>query len=161
MTETKVSDREYRDRATALANMLTLRPERHNQRTFGAVKPQNECGTVACIAGWAGMAKAGLVTIALDGQMTWDHKVPFVFYDGKGSRHEVGTLYDRAVVRSAEDAGREWLGLSLNAASTLFFTFDETVVIEVLRRVGAGSLSRDFSAHDIWAVEAELAGAGE
>ena len=155
--ETGVSDQIYRDRATALANMLTLRPERHVQSTFGSVEPENECGTVACVAGWAALAQSGRVMIASDGVMTWAELRSVVELSGSGMNF-VPTLYDPNITAWAQVAGRVWLGLTEESADALFFTMRNAVAVEILRRLGDGRLSRDFTYADRDNVRTEVLG---
>jgi hypothetical protein len=143
-----VTDQDYRDRATALANMLMERPERHNQRYFTDSAPDNECGTTACIAGWAGYAAHGYVDIDLDGTMTWDRAAGPVRSQYIQSEEAIDW----------ERVGREWLGLTWQAGLALFYTYDEKVAVEVLRRVGDGRWSRNFTADDIGALRFGLNG---
>lgn len=160
MTEL-IGDEVYRERATALANMLTLRPERHEQETFGTPKPANECGTSACVAGWAAMASAGVITIATNGEMTWteDGMHTFPWWDSaRGELVPVQTLYNGDIAHRAERTGRDWLGLSRSAAYALFYTMSERVTVEVLRRLGDGRLDRrSMSETDIANTYRELA----
>lgn len=154
------TDEVYRERATALANMLTLRPERHEQETFVSPKLENECGTVACVAGWSALAYAGVVTIALNGEMTWTEDGMHTLSWWDTERHEsvpMQTLYDGGIAGAAERTGRKWLGLSREAAGALFYTMTEQVAVEVLRGLGDGRLDRRrMDGLDIANIYAEL-----
>lgn len=154
MFEVTETDQTYRNRATALVNMLVKRPERHDQDTFGTVRPQNECGTVACIAGWAALWSRGRVNIALDGDMTWAALRQVEEYDEDTDTDVmVGTLYDSQIVRHAFLIGADWLGLTTEAANCLFWTMNESLALEMLRRLGDGRLGRDFDLDDLETVE--------
>ena len=136
------TDKVYQDRSTGMANMLTARPERHNQGSYGYENVTNECGTVACVGGWGALANAGRVTIATDGTMTWPKSVDIV--------------YDTSIAREAESTGAAWLGLAPCAADALFYTMSERVAVEMLRRIGAGEVGRDFGKELRWQVYREL-----
>lgn len=155
MTETiETTEAEYRARAAALGTMLTVAPYRHNQATWGTVRPENECGTAACAAGWSLLAGRGIVTIAADGGMTWDPAKLGAEEDR--SWYSSDDLYEDAVEREhtlwrdefgdeAEREGRQWLGLSFDAANTVFLrTLDSIrpneIARELLLRVGDGRL---------------------
>ena len=167
-----VTDEVYRERAGALANMLADNGYRHGQGSWGKPEESNPCGTTACAAGWATLAKHGIVTIAPDGTMTYDPKNlgPVAPY---GSRYRSGFLADELAVGTlwrarfddvAEDEGRIWLGLSYTVTKALFhmtnFCADpEAAAVAVLRRLADGRLDRSsddyVSASDMSAMARE------
>lgn len=144
MTETtEVTEQEYRQRAGAMTNMLTVAPQRHNQRVYGGVKPANECGTTGCVAGWGLLAARGVVTIEPDGAMTWE---PGELETGAGYT----TLWRPEYDDRAWAEGREWFGLNDELASlifedTLYLNNPAAGALAVLRRLADGRVSR----HDI------------
>lgn len=150
-------DSVYRERATAMANMLTTAPQRHNQKVYGAPKEPNECGTTACIAGWATLARKGIVTIELNGTMIWDEKDlgPVATkrseyrWDFAPEELATPTLWRARFQEHAEHHGAAWLGLSRDAAFALFQTTvrcetPNAAAVAVLRRLADGRLDRDF-----------------
>lgn len=151
------TDQEYRERAGAMANMLERNPQRHNQRRWGTVEPENECGTVGCIAGWGTLAHKGIVTIAPDGEMTWAPEALGSVASARSEyRHDyadddlaVPTLWRARFENNAETNGRLWFGLSNDAAHALFqatvmCSRPNLAAIAVLRRLADGRLSRGF-----------------
>jgi hypothetical protein len=145
MTET---DEVYRTRAASLHAMLSARPERHDQSTFGAVNPQNECGTTACVAGWSDLWRAGVVDIAPDGNMTWPPEALAQDVFGKRSLLFAERYQNREDTREGylstpANNGQEWLGLSDRTAKFLFYDTGNAEALEVLRRLGNGELARD------------------
>lgn len=154
-----ITNKKYRDRALALANMLEANPYRHRQRDWGKPKEKNPCGTTACLAGWSQLAKRGIVTIELDGTMTYDEanlgrvgdqiqwRSDLVSYST--AERQVPTLWRAAFGHTTNKEGQEWLGLSDSLAYTLFvqtadsiITNKEAVALELLRRLADGRLSR-------------------
>lgn len=143
------TEQEYRERRTALANMLRARPERHDQSVWGDSKPENECGTVGCAAGWAKLAKAGIVTIAPDGEMTWDEDAMIRDWDGQR------TLWRSDGGDNAFREGQEWLGLGSEVANYLFdqtvsLLDPEEVAVEMLQRLGDGRLGAAEMSNSQW-----------
>lgn len=167
----------YRDRTTALLNMLVANAYRHNQKQWGMPKEANPCGTTCCVAGWGLLANRGIVTIALDGEMSWDEKdmgradedMRFSWDADHMSdaQLQVPTLWRASYGHDARGEGAEWLGLSKNVAYALFeATADdslvtpanqEAVAVEMLRRLVDGRIDRngrvadsDVQAIDAW-----------
>jgi len=136
---TETTDAEYRERARRLALMLKLRPERHNQSVWGGAKPDNECGTAACVAGWSAILTDGLASIDADGTLTWDP-------DRMVRDDDTLTLWGagpNAVIWRVEHAGRNYLGLSDDLADALFNgSNDERETVELLARIGDGRVDR-------------------
>jgi hypothetical protein len=164
MTETtELTDQEYRDRALALANMLTAAPYRHNQKEWGQSKPENECGTAGCVAGWATLVSKEIVSIDPDGTMTWDPADLGSYADDTDPswvqehyKDSKPTLWRYGYGMVARETGREWLGLDYDAARLLFIetadyplTHRDAVAVEILFRLADGRLSRDFTEHDV------------
>lgn len=170
------TDGDYRQRAGSLAAMLTLRPERHDQRMFGKPAPANECGTSACVAGWADLWATGVVNIAVDGVMTWDPSALGVFTSDLDAAEDLYGLSadevasSRTLVRMDRDDtadqtmntiaenARDWLGLGGDMANALFYRTSwmgkgtrNAVAVEVLRWIADGRLSRDaeLSTYDL------------
>lgn len=133
-----VTDQEYRDRATGMANMLAARPERHDQGLYLNVEPENECGTTGCVAGWSTLALNGRVTIQVDGAMTWQPEQ--AVYDEDE---------DEDLADNAFEGGQEWLGLTRASAWVLFLGTSNDAAIRILRRLGDGRLSPDFTQADV------------
>jgi hypothetical protein len=145
------TERTYRRRVGALAAMLAANPRRHRQSTWGAVEPVNECGTVACVAGWAALWSRRVVKIAPDGTLAWDPARQRVDRD----LHPLApTLWRDSYSDDAWDRGREWLGLGYEAAHLLFLSINKTsdpnaAALEVLRRLADGRLPLDFTRDDV------------
>lgn len=128
------TDEKYRERARRLAAMLIARPERHYQSTWVREEPDNECGTAACIAGWATLIAAGEVEIDAEGTMTWDK--------ARQQEHD-GTLAYLTAGLIPEYAGREYLGLSADVASALFDGDQEEVdAVAFLSAIASGRVDR-------------------
>lgn len=138
------------ERCTALANMLRLAPQRHNQQIYLDEKPKNECGTTGCVAGWSWLWKNEIVSIALDGTMTWPENAMAartVCRHGRQITLRSLTANVPFGARYVND-GAEWLGLDDDAASALFIRTArwyraEELAIEVLMRLGDGRLDND------------------
>ncbi len=135
------------ERCTRLARLLTAHPELHSQASFTSLAPTNECGTVGCVGGWAGLWQAGVLDIDPDGNLVYDRS----------------TLRRAAEGPTMTDEVRAWLGLSDAAAQLLFYdTLDyassyvargpERLAVAVLERLGDGRLSGDFTRQDLNAV---------
>jgi hypothetical protein len=147
VTTTDVTEETYRARATGLANMLTLRPERHDQKYYGSPAPQNECGTTCCVAGWGLLAARGIITIAPDGTMSFNPSdlAPF---NPSVPESDTATLWREEFEYLAFPEAREWLGLSGEMAQmlfeeTLYAAEPEQAALAMLRRLADGRLDRD------------------
>lgn len=134
-----------RKRCIALGNMLKLAPQRHDQQHYLEVKPKNECGTVGCVAGWSWLWKNEIVSIELDGTMTWPESA-LVERTMYRNGHDVIVRTLLAHIpwdRSYQTVGAEWLGLNDDAAQALFIRTAgwyraEELAVEVLLRLGDG-----------------------
>lgn len=156
------TDETYRQRAGAMAAMLTRRPERHDQYVYGRPEKENECGTAGCVAGWGMLAQAGIVTIGPRGGMTWNRPAVGPVISGRPGKHrddftiyeaKVPTLWRAEFQDRAHIDGRRWLGLTERAAKTLFETTMEVSFIKqdaadaavmLLRMLADGRLPRNF-----------------
>lgn len=166
------AEKVYRQRAKSLARMLAKRPERHKQLTWGGVKQENECGTTACAAGWALMAKRGIVSIATNGTMTYPKSAlgsvtanadSYREYDYPEEDREVPTLWRDEFNGQARDVGAEWLGLGDSVARTLFIDTanvpdSEKVTVEILFRLGDGRIERNdwLDVGDLYQIRRDL-----
>lgn len=172
LTESE-TDRVYRKRAKSLARMLTKRPDRHKQLTWGSVRPENECGTTACVAGWALMAKRGIVSIATDGTMTYPQSAlgsvtgnmrsGYRDFDYPDAVRQVPTLWRDEFNGEARDAGAKWLGLGDAVARALFINTTnisdpEKVAVEILFRLGDGRIKRGswLDTSDLYQIRRDL-----
>ncbi len=128
-----------RERCRRLGLMLDARPERHDQELYLDAKPENECGTVGCVAGWGRLWSDGLVDIGPDGHMSWSSDLG----------NAVGTWF------GSHGIAKKWLSLEEQAAHHLFlttldYTFSEDgddvargperLAVAVLAAIGAGTL---------------------
>lgn len=176
MTETTeaVTDETYRARAGAMANMLDANPYRHGQKDWGKPKEENPCGTTGCVAGWSKLAKMGIVTIAPDGEMTYNPEdlglvmddvpetayIPSYMFDGQRG---VPTLWRAHYFQNVFADGQEWLGLNEGVATALFrdtvdLDHPEQVAVALLRRLASGELDRDgeLSYGDLAEIDAQF-----
>ncbi len=115
--------------AKEILSLLKLHPEKHDQQNW--VKDRylddneeagTECGTTACIAGWATILHYGLkpkTRPAHDGGRRVYYEVPEDLADW-------------------ECAGAEALGLSFDLGSWLFYLMPEDAAIRALEDVAAG-----------------------
>ena len=127
-----VSDEEYRERARRLGLMLTLRPERHYQADWAHPRAENECGTAACVAGWATLWADGVVSIDAEGTMAWDIADMFEGTLAESGRDNLWTV--------ASYFGREFLGLDDENAHALFYRTSDKMARDVLAKLGSGEL---------------------
>jgi hypothetical protein len=96
---------ETREHCRRLALMLRARPERHDQRMFTQHRPENECGTAACVGGWAGLWRDGFIDIDAAGVMSYGRELI-----ERGGYQGIDTV-----------AAAAWLGLSEDDAVFLFY----------------------------------------
>lgn len=90
--------------AEKILQRITEDPESHNQNTWTADSDSAECGTQACIAGWA---------------------VAFNRHDGENEHLALSRLARELDTKVWYDyVGRELLGLSRRAANDLFYASD-------------------------------------
>jgi len=126
----------YQERARRLAAMLDARPERLEMSSWTRPESKNECGTTACVAGWAVIWSRGAVDIGPDGTMTWSKDA------------DLWCTYPH---HSYERDGAQFLGLTDTGATALFFGADEETAVDVLRQLGSGELEPTDVANAVFA----------
>jgi hypothetical protein len=105
------------DLAEKVLAQITEHPELHDQQYYGM---RRDCGTTHCVAGWAIALSPGV-------EFTWRPWDDGFEIDGV-------SLPDYGVT-DPEVAGRELLGLDLEAAEHLFLDLDESEAIVFLRQL--------------------------
>lgn len=139
-----IENSEYQARAGALAAFLRTHSEMHDQSHYGV---KTDCGTTACVAGWAGLAQQGWVSFTPAGELVLD---PLL---------SLGDLVEDST-GDAFGAARRWLGLSGATADFLFLRVvgwgrSEDFAVALLEALADGRLSRDFDPTDPRRPEAE------
>lgn len=98
--------------AEKILHQITEAPETHDQEVWMTSSVYGDCGTVACIAGWA---------------------VEFNRNEGEGDQEVLGRLASELDTPPWYDSvGRELLGLDRGAASDLFYAPSNPVARERL-----------------------------
>lgn len=103
--------------AQRILDHITAHPEQHNKRKFGQ---KTECGTTACIAGWAGIF-SGIC------QFEYDPDIDRWYFIANHPQHH-----------SIAAVGRKLLGLSYFDAECLFYCKDNGLAVEALRYLANG-----------------------
>ena len=121
MTDLTIDPKNLRgaDLADYLHTFLVKNPDKHNQTEWGS-----ECGTTACIAGWAGI-------ITNNAKYEWEH-----YQDDDYSEEWLELKVTHPDFHMDFDGlGAHLLGLSWSDANRLFHTFDKEQALAALKQV--------------------------